>query len=178
MMRDLENYPFYVPFLRNMFNLGLFGLGIWILGGLHAGLAVFYALYCLAAALFIMPRLRCTRCFYHGRRCSTGFGLVAGLLYRKDLRHAFTDGIWHNIFLVPLGLLPLGGALWRMAFWRDSRSIWLGAALIGILGGLLTEHATLGCRVCRELGGCPARWVAGRLRERSASEEPGLHSRS
>jgi len=161
-MKKFDNYPFYIPFLRNIFNLSLCGLGLWILGELHFGLAILYGAYCLAATTFIMPKLRCTRCFYYARRCSTGFGFVAGLFYKKNGRHSFTDGIWHNIFLLPLGLFPLGGALWRIFFWRDKMSILLALWLIFILAGLLTEHAILGCRACRELAGCPARWVTGK----------------
>ncbi|MEW6380906.1 MAG: hypothetical protein AB1611_15035 [bacterium] len=160
-MKEVENYPIYVPILRNMFNLSLLGLGLWILGGLHYSLALLYGFYCLAAATMIMPALRCTRCYYHGRRCSTGFGLLAGLLYRKDTCHAFTEGIWHNVFLLPIGLFPLGGAAWRIIFIRDSASLWLGSGLVLVITGLLTEHACLGCRSCKELAGCPARWVTG-----------------
>ncbi|MEW5800868.1 MAG: hypothetical protein AB1847_02075 [bacterium] len=171
-MKEFENYPFYIPFLRNLFNLGLLTIGIWTLGGIHPWLAILYGLYCLAAATLIMPGLRCTRCFYHGRRCSTGFGLVAGLIYRKDTRHTFTDGIWHNVFLLPIGLFPLGGALWRILFWKDSLSLWLGFGLILTLAGLLTEHANLGCRHCRELAGCPARWVVASPAPQSAPPQP------
>jgi len=160
-MKEVENYPIHVPLLRNLFNVSLLTIGLWILGGIHSGLALLYGLYCLAAATIIMPALRCTRCFYHGRRCSTGFGLLAGLFYRKDSCHSFTDGIWHNVFLLPIGLFPVGGALWRVLFWRDGLSLWLSFGLVLIIAGLLTEHATLGCRSCRELAGCPARWVVG-----------------
>jgi hypothetical protein len=160
-MKEAENYPVHIPLLRNLFNLSLLCLGLWILGGIHPALAWFYGLYCLAAATVIMPGLRCTRCIYHGRLCSTGFGLLAGWFYRRDSRHSFTDGVWHNVFLLPIGLLPLSGALWRIFFWRDTLSLWSGFGLVLIIAGLLSEHATLGCRSCRELAGCPARWVAG-----------------
>ena len=160
-MKTLMNYPFHVPFLRNIFNISLLGIGLWIIGGIHAWLAILYVLYCLAAATIIMPKLRCTRCFYHARRCSTGFGLISGLLYRKDHCHAFTDGIWHNIFLLPIAGFPLLGALWRIFFWKDIRSTLLGLTLMGIIAGLLTEHLNLGCKACRELAGCPVRWIIG-----------------
>ena len=159
-MKKIDTYPLYIPFLRNLFNISLFSLALYILWGLHAGLSFFYGLYCLAAAFFIMPKLRCTRCFYHKRICSTGFSIIAGKFYKKDPQHTFTEGIWHNICLIPIGLIPLGGALWRMVFWKDSISIWTGILFILILTGLLIEHATLGCSLCHELPRCPARWVA------------------
>ena len=162
--KNSKDYPFYVPFLRNLFNISLFSMALWILMGLHNGLALLYGLYCLAATIVIMPKLRCTRCFYYGHRCSTAFGLFSRLLYRKDQFHSFTEGIWHNIFLLPIGLFPLGGALWRIFFWRDNQSIWSCLGFVAILAGLLIEHATLGCKVCRELKGCPARWVIGPIK--------------
>lgn len=175
-MKEIKNnYPIYVPLLRNLFNLALLGLGLWTLAGIHLSLAILYGLYCLAAAIMIMPGLRCTRCFYHGRRCSTGFGLVAGLLYRKDTHHVFTDGVWHNVFLLPIGLFPLAGAVWRIIFWQDRLSLWLGLGLVVVVGGLLTEHALLGCRSCRELAGCPARWVVGSPAAASAEPDGKSH---
>ena len=170
-MKEVDNYPIHVPLLRNLFNVSLLTIGLLILGGIHPCLALVYGLYCLAAATMIMPGLRCTRCFYHGRRCSTGFGLLAGLFYQKDSCHSFTDGIWHNVFLLPIGLFPLGGALWRVLFWRDSLSLWLSFGLTLIIAGLLTEHANLGCRACRELAGCPARWVVAAPAPEPSTEE-------
>ena len=160
-MAENKEYPFYVPFLRNLFNISLLIIGLWILMGSHKAFAVLYGVYCLAATTVIMPKLRCTRCYYHGHRCSTGFGLVSGLLYQKDHNHAFIEGIWHNIFLLPIALIPLGGALWRIFVRQDNQSIWLCLGLVVIIAGLLIEHATLGCKSCRELKGCPARWVTG-----------------
>ncbi len=148
-MNPFNHYPFYIPFLRNLFNIALVSLGLWTLAGLHPGLAVVYALYCLAMVLLIMPRSRCTKCFYHGRRCSTGFGLVAGLLYSRDRCHSFTDGLWYNLFLPPVAIFPLTGALWRIIFYRDSQCLWLGIGLSIIILGLLTEQTQLCFGVCR-----------------------------
>lgn len=170
-MKPKNEYPFFIPFLRNIFNLTLLGLGLIVLGQIHPFFAFFYGGYCLLAAFFLMPKLRCTRCCYHNLRCSTGFGLISGLLYAKDHQHSFTDGIWHNVFLLPIGLIPLSGALWRVLIWRDTQSLWLGLAVVMILAGLLTEHANLGCRACQELPGCPARFVVNPLSSKSANQK-------
>ena len=157
-MKFYNNYPIYIPLLRNICNTSLVTMGIIILAHIHIWFVILYLIYCFLAAFIIMPILRCTKCYYHQRLCSTGFSLIAQRSYKNRGNCSFKSGAWHNIFLLPIALIPFCGAIYLL-FHPTLKNIILSALLILSIAAILIEHGCLGCYNCKELNQC----IAGRV---------------
>lgn len=162
-MKFYSNYPVYIPFLRNICNTALVITGIVTLANINIWFIILYIAYCLLAAFFIMPLLRCTKCFYYQKLCSTGFSLVAQRLYKKKINSSFKEGMWHNIFLLPIALIPLSGAIYLLAAQPSYKNTILFSLVILSIASILTEHACFGCYNCKELKKC----LAGKIVKRN-----------
>ncbi|MDI6892222.1 MAG: hypothetical protein QMD08_04430 [Actinomycetota bacterium] len=151
-----EDYPIYVPLLREILNLSIIGVGVLILMRLGSGLVLFYVLYVLFV-VFLLTKLRCTRCYHHGRLCSTGFGKLAGFLYPRDTKHRFVEGLAYNFLLFLVPLIPLVAVIFLLI--EDFTYLGLGYLLVLLLlmAATLAEHLILGCLHCHELEGCLTR---------------------
>jgi len=160
-MKFYYNYPVYIPLIRNICNAALVIAGIMTLASINIWFVILYLIYCLLAAFIIMPRLRCTKCFYHQKLCSTGFSLIAKRLYKKKENCSFKENMWHNIFLLPIALIPLSGALYLLVH-PSLKNILLFSSVLSAIVGILTEHAHFGCYNCKELEQC----IAGRIVKR------------
>lgn len=77
-----ERYPVNLVCLSTLLTLTSYLLGtlIFYLIDIYLGLA-FLALCVITVAVVL--RYRCSYCYYYGKRCSTGFGLIASKLFRK-----------------------------------------------------------------------------------------------
>ncbi|HAW60391.1 MAG TPA: hypothetical protein DCW86_02835 [Actinobacteria bacterium] len=162
--RVWEDYPFYIPLLREILNLSIIGVGVLILVRLGSGFVLFYLLYVLFV-IFLLTKLRCTRCYHHGRLCSTGFGKLAGLLYPKDTKHCFVEGLVYNLFLFLIPLIPLVAIIFLLV--EDFTCLELGylLVLLFLMAATVVEHLMLGCQHCHELEGCLTRWFFLRRRD-------------
>ncbi|MGA1868135.1 MAG: hypothetical protein ACMUJM_06265 [bacterium] len=154
-----NNYPPYIPLLRTICNICLVTIGIITLAHIHIWLVILYCIYCSLAAFVIMPKLRCTKCFYHTRLCSTGFSLIARRFYKHKENALFKKGAWHNIFLIPIAFFPLGGGIYLLLFHPSLKHIMLLFLVALSIAAILIEHGCLGCSQCKELDQCIARTV-------------------
>lgn len=153
-----ESYP-----LRfNCISLGVtllsyaFGTAIFYLISPIFGLA--YALLCLLSVL-VSLKLRCSYCYYYGKRCPSGLGILSKQLFRKGDPEGFKD----SKNLIPAGILDfgllvlavLGGiALCVMRFSLLSASLLAAYILVAVAGFSVKK---IFCRHCEQGRlGCPA----------------------
>jgi hypothetical protein len=86
-MKDLEEYPFAFVLGQNLFFILYFGIGF--LGMLSLQIASFpivsfaYGLFLVLMLVFVLRKHLCTNCYYYGKMCSTGWGLLFALLFKK-----------------------------------------------------------------------------------------------
>lgn len=157
-----EIYPFHTPLTRTVLNLCVVAVGILILFrefGIFAVLA--YLLY-LIFVVFYMTKVRCTRCYYHKRLCSTGFGKISSL-YKKDSKHRFTEGQANNIFLAFVVLIPLILLLMRLILDFNWTRVYLLLILLVVVFVTLFEHLILGCTHCYERNHCITKSITRRI---------------
>jgi len=84
----LENYPISCVIGQNIFFLAYFGIGfigmlpLRILG--FPIISVLYALFLIIMLLFVLRKHLCTHCYYYGKLCSTGWGKLSALMFKKN----------------------------------------------------------------------------------------------
>jgi hypothetical protein len=81
--RTYESYPFSIFFIASLTSLLNYLLGaliFYLAGGVVLGIAYLVIAF---ISLALAMRFRCAYCYYHGRRCPTGLGILAGLLFRQ-----------------------------------------------------------------------------------------------
>ncbi len=82
-----ENYPIGCVIRQNIFFLAYFGIGLigmlplQILG--FPIISALYALFLILMLLFVLRKHLCTHCYYYGKLCSTGWGKLSALMFKK-----------------------------------------------------------------------------------------------
>ncbi|MFH0925863.1 MAG: hypothetical protein V1872_09610 [bacterium] len=162
-MKKSDNYPIYIPFMRSILNLSLFGSGLLLLFWVHIYIALAYLFYCLLAAIILLPRFRCTVCAHYGTLCSTGFGKVAAFLFKKNKQLPFTYGLWYNLFLLPIAIIPVISSLVLIINGSYSGLSCYFVMFYMSLFLIFFEHGYFGCLRCKELRYCPANFIVKRF---------------
>ncbi len=84
----LEEYPLGWVIGQNIFFLVYFGIGF--IGMLPLKIygfpiiSVLYALFLIIMPLFVLRKHLCTHCYYYGKLCSTGWGRLSALMFKKN----------------------------------------------------------------------------------------------
>jgi len=155
-----ENYPLPFVIFSNLVGLSIYVLGAVILSGVGWPIVVLYLLYCLALEIRLFKK-SCVDCYYYGKLCFSGRGLLCSLFFKKGdpKRFLCTQISW--IQLIPdflVTLIPLiGGIILSIIDFNWLRLtlmiilVILGFPVIGYIRGSL---ACLHCKQ-RDLG-CPA----------------------
>ncbi|MCD1294057.1 hypothetical protein CUJ83_03485 [Methanocella sp. CWC-04] len=151
------------PFRHNCISLGItllsyaIGTAIFYLADPFFGLA--YVILC-AISLLAGVKFRCSYCYYYGKRCSSGLGLLCKLLFRrgdpnefKNPKNLMTAGILDFGAL----LLPVFGGLALILLRFSILSLALLAAytIIAVIVSFLMKKEF--CKNCKQGQiGCPA----------------------
>ena len=84
----LENYPIGWVIGQNIFFLAYFGVGFIRMLPLRIHefpiISVLYALFLIIMLLFVLRKHLCTHCHYYGKLCSTGWGKLSALMFKKN----------------------------------------------------------------------------------------------
>lgn len=153
-----ESYPFYTPLIRTILNLSVVIIGVIILFRELGLIAVIAYLSYITLVAFYMTKVRCTRCYYHKKLCSTGFSLLSSI-YKKDLKHKFVEGQVNNLFLLFVPLIPLISLLIKLFLDFSWTRVYLLLILIAQVFMTLFEHLILGCTNCYERDRCITRVI-------------------
>jgi hypothetical protein len=150
-----RDYPLCIVLLRWLFFAVAFGLGIYILLKFKDILAYIYIFYGAICLTLILPLSRCVYCYYHGRRCDSGFGKVAAYLFPKSDESQYPSkyvyfSLTYLVWLFP-GLLGFIQVLRTRSF--DALVIFLAFLVALFLERVLLKN--LGCKNCHQRKICP-----------------------
>lgn len=141
---------------------------ILALAGYLLGTAIFYMINAYLGAAFLalcaiivvtLLRYRCSYCYYYGKRCSTGFGLIASKLFKKGDSGEFASPknlMPAMVLALAFLLLPIIGGVYLVAT-DGSPVAWalLIADLLLFVPGAFKKR--MYCSHCRQRErGCPA----------------------
>lgn len=163
------NYPLKTVFLTNLCSLGIYGLGFYIIMQAGKIISILYLLYILMLE-FRLLRYHCTNCYYYGKRCGFGKGVLSALLFSKGDPEKFASKkmSWKDmipdmlVLLIPLitGIILLIKGFDIMLLAALLLMIILGTSVTGYLRGQKT------CKHCRQRElGCPAEVLFTKAKE-------------
>jgi hypothetical protein len=158
-MECYESFP-RTTVIYNLLTLGgAMVVGVIVLAQLGVWFAVGY-LVLLALTWFGVLAFVCTRCYYYDRRCATGVGKVASLLFKKGQEEEFGQTTSQKaviLLLVIVLLLPLVGGIVSLVVGYSTLRLVLLVALVALLVAGLAPHPRLVCSHCKlaEQGCCP-----------------------
>jgi hypothetical protein len=155
-----ENYPLWFALLSNLLTLPIYFLGAYVIFGFGLIYMLLYLLYCLALEIRLF-KMSCVDCYYYGKLCFSGRGLLCSFFFKKGdpKRFSCKEISWKHLildFLVPLIPIIAGIALSIINF------NWLRVIVIVtllILGFPVAGYVrgNLACKFCRQRElGCPA----------------------
>ena len=77
-----EKYPLWIVFIYNLVMLLVYLAGAYILFKLHLIMGILYVFYIILLE-FTVYKEGCKYCFYYGKRCVAGKGLIAASFVKK-----------------------------------------------------------------------------------------------
>lgn len=153
--RIFDSYPWARIIPRLIMGLGEIGLSIYLVIKFKMYLGLFFGAYWILALFVLLPMIRCTKCYYYGKRCNTGWGLFAGFAFPKGDTRYFQAGYALTFLIWPARILPFGVGLLNLI---DGLSF-LPDGLFGIYVLLIILHRiyyrAVNCPVCHQKPVCP-----------------------
>jgi len=144
----------------NGVGLGTYAIGLWLTAQLGIVWALLYAAYCVWMELRLLWG-SCRFCYYHGKRCGFGKGVISSWLFAKapEQTTCKKEISWRNIlpdFMV--SLIPLGVGIGLLISAFSWVLLLLTIALV-LLASVATGFVRnqIACKHCRQREiGCPA----------------------
>jgi hypothetical protein len=108
----LEEYPRWLVITGNLLMLVWIGLGTAACYFFNPVAAWIYLAAAPLLVFVVLRKLVCTNCYYYGKRCASGWGKLAALMFRSGDIERFNDsagiklagGLYGLLTLVPLVL--------------------------------------------------------------------------
>jgi len=151
----IDKYPWSKIIPRWILGAAEIGIGVYLVTKYNMNLGLLFTAYVVLSLFVLLPMLRCSSCYYYGKRCNTAWGLFAEFAFEKTDTKFFQSGYVLTIILWPMRLIPLGIGLIRSL--GEVRFEPHGLVLIYI--GLIVLHRlyyrAVNCRVCHQKTVCP-----------------------
>ncbi len=150
-----DTYPFSRIIPRWILGFAEICLSIYLVIMFKTNLGLAFGAYWVFSLFVLLPLIRCTKCYYYGKRCNTGWGLLAGFAFPKSEEKYFHAGYALTILMWPLRLLPMAigllGLIGDLTFIPDG--------LFGIYLLIIIIHRlyyrSFNCPVCHQQERCP-----------------------
>jgi len=168
-----ESYPWKITALCAGLTFSSYAVGTLIFYFFYGHAAWGYLALC-TVTLLVSLKLRCTFCYYYGRRCAFGLGEVSSRIFKGGDPSGFS----RRANLVPAAvlnfivlLLPLGAAIAAIAIdfsWLVP-VLFFAYVMVAIVPGFVLRNSIF-CRSCRQRElGCPA----CQMQDQTARSEAG-----
>ena len=155
---DTESYSLPFVIAQNLIYLLLFGVGTAVLWRLTSILAGIYAVFMATMLLVVLRKHLCTHCYYYGKRCGTGWGLLAVRLFRQGTGN-YALGIRLAGITWGIGILApfLGGIVLLAARYSRTEMSLLVQFVLLVPVSIFMHRST--CATCKMRSSCPASMV-------------------
>jgi hypothetical protein len=155
-----ESYPVPIVILAVLVSISVYTIGAYILFGLGIWFFIAYILYCIWME-FRLLKYSCVNCYYYGKLCGLGRGILCPILFKKGEPQRFgeTEISWRDLvpdFLVSI-LPAIGGIFILIRGFSWLILLLLVVLLVLSFGGNAIIRGSFACKYCkqREIG-CPA----------------------
>jgi hypothetical protein len=155
-----KRFPLWIPLLAVLVSFIGYIIGALILSGFGIIYSVLYLIYCFGAELVVIIR-SCKDCWYYGKLCGIGKGIVAPLFVKKGDTKKFAERDISLVHLIPdflVVIFPLVGGIILLII--DFSFLLLSLVILLIIlffGGTAILRGMLVCKHCKQKEiGCPA----------------------
>ena len=86
-----------------------YSIGTLVIYSFNSIMGLFYAIFCILT-IFISLKLRCSYCFYYGKRCGFGFGILSKIFFSQGESKEFNNSknvIPVLIFSMCVSIIPV-----------------------------------------------------------------------
>lgn len=165
-----EKYPVTTVITFWLVALLNFAIGIYLLSLINIIFSLLYVIYIVAIELSVY-REGCVSCWYYGKRCSSGRGVIAPHFFKKDDSKKFCERqvTWKNMLPTMLvTVIPVAAGLYLLSM--GFTYLLIGLTIIPILTWFIWNplvYGKLACPHCRQ-GRicCPANAFFGKKRKK------------
>jgi hypothetical protein len=91
--QGLDEHPWSFIGLSNFLILLMMALGTYACYLFHPWAAMVYLLWSLIMCYVVLRKLVCANCYYYGKRCDFGWGLISAKLFKKGNIEEFNDAL-------------------------------------------------------------------------------------
>ena len=153
--QPIDTYPWAKILPRWILGIVEVGLSIYIVINFHQVLGLVFCAAWILALFVMLPLLRCTKCYYYGKRCNTAWGLITKFMFPPGDQVYFQSAYGLTFIFWPLRIIPLGlGALTLLGDFKFNPQglflIYVGAMILHRL-----YYRAANCPVCRQKAVCP-----------------------
>lgn len=155
-----ESYPIRIAVLSNLFSLSIYAIGAYVLWMIARLASALYLVYCSVLEIRVLRR-SCPNCYYYGKVCCFGRGLLCSLLFKRGEPRKFIERNVSWLDILPDFMVTIIPVLGGIVLLVDEFS-WIIVALILILlalgfAGSAFIRGSYACRYCKQRDlGCPA----------------------
>ncbi len=151
---NYEKYPLQQVVFRNILNILTILTGCIILNVVDTVFVILYLVYYL---FFIIWSLyfRCKFCYYYGKRCASGFGLIVPFFFKKGSEYNFIKNNKYSLPIIVFFIAPTIASIYLL-FTNFSYSIVILQGLLIVLcfGLARVYYIRYGCRQCKQKDKC------------------------
>ncbi len=151
----LDIYPWVRILPRWILGISEIGLSIYFLITFNSYLGLFFSAYWVFSLFVLLPLIRCSNCYYYGKRCNTAWGLLAGIAFPRGEQVYFQAGYGMTVLLWPLRIIPVGVSLINLlnGFKFVPDGLFIIYLIVIIIHRLYYRASS--CRVCHQKETCP-----------------------
>jgi hypothetical protein len=174
----LDRYPYRIILTRWFFAAAEMGLASFLVFSFHFYIGLLFLIYGVVCVFVLLPLIRCVRCYYYGKRCNFGWGVMVSKLFPRVEGEEFYSAYGYTVLFWPLRIIPLGIGLLRIIDGFMGGFYFVPQGLLGIYLLVILLHRWIyrasACARCRQKNICPVYDVAcmrGTLQSDEAAAE-------
>ena len=159
--KGLEKYPFSGVLIGNFFML------LWIFIGaisswfLNPFLAVVFLILALIMVYVVLRKLVCTNCYYYGKRCGIGWGMLSALMFKKGDINKFGKGtgmklapmVYVGLFMILPIIFIVTSMFLNPTFLVQKIIVLILILVLSFYSGVISRQKS--CAVCKMRLICP-----------------------
>lgn len=153
----LESYPIRDVILGNLVMAALIAVGTIACWLVSPVLGVLYVVFSVVMVYGVLRRLICTRCYYFGKRCGTGWGKLAATWCTRGTLEEFNESPGTRLAPLVYGLvtlIPLVALVVLLLHGASSALLVLLAFILGVGFYSSGPGRRRACSVCKMRSFC------------------------
>lgn len=155
----MENYSRKIILMNLLLTFLSYFIGTLVIYSINTVAGIFYATLCILT-IFLSLKLRCSYCFYYGKRCGFGFGILSKIFFSQGESKEFNNSkniIPVLIFSLGTSIIPIvGGVILLIVNFSVLHLVYfILYILVGFLPNFFIRNKV--CEHCEQGNlGCPA----------------------